>query len=171
MKKKYLEAGKIVGTHGVHGELRVQAWCDSPEVLCGLGKLYNENGKMTFNVESARVHKSLVLLKLKGIDTVEKADAMRGNILFLDREDITLPEGAHFIQDLIGLSVSDADNGRQYGHITDVFQTGANDVYEITDKNGKKTLIPVVPIVVLHTDVDAGIMRIRPLEGLFEHED
>ena len=124
-----------------------------------------------FHVENSRVHKTLVLLKLEGIDTVEKADAMRNHILFLDRDDITLPEGAHFIQDLIGLKVLDADTGKEYGNLTDVFQTGANDVYEITDKNGKKTLIPVIPIVVINTNIDSGIIEIRPLEGLFQDEN
>jgi len=171
MKKKYLEAGKIVGTHGIRGELRVQSWCDSPEILCGLKRLYGKNGETEYPVQSARVHKTLVLLTLREVDSVEKADRLRGRILYLDREDLKLPEGAYFIQDLIGLRVTDADNGRDYGTLTDVLRTGANDVYEITAEDGKKTLIPSIPDVILKRDPEAGTMHIRPLKGLFENED
>lgn len=171
MKKQFLEAGKIVGTHGIHGELRVQSWCDAPEVLCALESLYNKDGTLTYKVLTARVHKNLVLMTLEGVDTVEQADTMRERVLYLRRDDVQLAEETYFIQDLIGLDVVDADSGRRYGKLTDVLETGANDVYEITDDAGVKTLIPSIPAVIVATDVESGIMRIRPLEGLFEHEN
>lgn len=169
MKKKYLECGKIVSTHGVHGELRVQPWCDTPDFLCGFSTLYLDQGTRSVEVQSARPNKNMVLLRLRGVDTLDDAAALRGSVLYIDREDAP-PDDGVYIQDLLGLRVVDADNGREWGELTDVFATGANDVYELTDENGKKRLIPAIPQVVQRCDTDAGVMEIRPLEGLFDPE-
>lgn len=126
--KAYLEAGQVVGTHGVRGELRVQPWCDSPGVLAGLRTLYWQEGGDPVPVRS-RVHKNVVLMKVEGVDTVQDAAALRGRVLYLDRRDLKLPEGHYFIQDLIGLKVVDADTGEEYGVLSQVSPTGANDVY------------------------------------------
>ena len=168
MLKRYLECGKVVSTHGVRGELRVQPWCDGPDFLLGFSTFYFERGATPVAVEGARAHKNMLLLKLKGIDDPDAAAALRGKVLYLDREDAPMEEGEHFIQDLIGLSVVDADTGQEYGRITDVFATGANNVYELSCPDGGKKLVPAIPDVVIETDLDGGIMRIRPLEGLFE---
>ena len=104
MPKKFLEAGKIVGTHGVRGDLKVQSWCDSPEVLCDFDTLYLDE-KTPVTVEKAQVHKNVVLMHIKGIDTVEAAEAMRNKVLHLDREDVELPEDLVFIQDILGARV------------------------------------------------------------------
>lgn len=170
MLKQYLETGKIVGTHGVYGELRVEPWCDSPAFLCKFRTLYWKNGE-SVRVLSARVHKNLVLMMLEGVDTLDKAETMRGRVLYLNRSDARLPKDAHFIQDLIGLAVSDADTGRLYGELTDVLATGANDVYEITADNGKTYLIPAIRDVVIETDLEGEKMLIRPIRGMFDDED
>ena len=103
--KRFLETGKIVGTHGVRGEVRVDPWSDSPEFVKRLKHLYFDEGKVPVSLESSRVHKNQVLLKLKGVDTVEQADALRGKVLWLDREEVQLPEGTVFQQDLDWKSV------------------------------------------------------------------
>ena len=90
------------------------------------------------------------------VHTVEEADRLRGRIVYLNRDDVKLPKGTHFIQDLLGLTVEDADNGHVYGTITDVLKTGANDVYQVS-KDGRDYLIPVIPEVVLEKDIDAVI--------------
>ena len=90
-------------------------------------------------------------------------------VVYLNKEDVELPDGTYFIADLIGLSVVDYDTGRIYGKITDVMQTGANDVYTVTSEEGD-TLIPAISDVVMETDLEAGEIRIRPLEGLFSDE-
>jgi 16S rRNA processing protein RimM len=170
MRKKYLECGKIVSTHGVRGELRVQPWCDSPEYLLGFKTLYLKNGETAVAVENARVSKNIVLMKLKGVDTLDGAVSLRGRVLYMDRDDA--PEtGGEFIQDLIGLDVFDADTGRLWGKLADVLPTGANDVYALKDEAGKERLVPVIPDVIVETDIDAGLIRIRPLKGLFDDED
>jgi len=167
---QYLECGKIVSTHGVRGELRVQPWCDSPEFLCGFHTLYLQKGETMLEVERARPNKNMVLLKLKGFDTLDDAVTLRGKVLYINRDDAP-DDGATFIQDLIGISVVDADSGRLWGTLTDVLFTGANDVYVLMDEAKKQRLIPAIPDVIVETDITGGIMRIRPLKGLFEDED
>lgn len=171
MKKQYLECGKIVTTHGVLGEIKVQPWCDAPEELTGIATLYFDGGKTPLEVQRGRVHKNMALLKLKGVDSIEQAQALRGKILWAHRDDIPLEEDEHFIQDLIGITVADADDGHVYGILSDVSETGANDVYHVTFPDGSVRLVPVISQVVISTDIDAGLMRIRPLKGLFDDED
>jgi len=171
MYKQYLECGKIVSTHGIRGELRVQPWCDSPDFLLDFEVLYLDKGGKHLIVEQSRVQKNMLLLKLEGINSLDDAAALRGKVLYLDRDDAPLDAGEHFIQDLLGLDVVDADTGLVYGKLSDVLFTGANDVYELTGENGEKKLFPAIKDVVLETDVQAGVMRIRPLKGLFDDAD
>ena len=171
MKNPFLEAGRVVGTHGVRGELRVEPWCDSARFLTGFSEFYWDGGKEKVKVVSSRPHKNLLLLKLEGIDTVEQGDALRGRVLFLDRNDVRLPGGRVFVQDLIGLSAVDADDGCVYGKVTDVFPTGSNDVYQVTDEDGKNYLVPAIRDVVVRVDVDAGVMELRPMRGIFDDAD
>ena len=172
MRKKFLEVGKIVSTHGLKGDVKVDPWCDDGGFLCEFEELYLDSaGKEKIKVLSAKVHKNIVLMRLEGIDSIEKAELLRGKILFMDRDDVELPEGEHFIQDILGLSVFDVDTNRCYGRVTDVLKTGANDVYQVTSDDGKDYLIPVIDEVICEVDVDNNFMKIRPLKGIFDHED
>ena len=101
----------------------------------------------------------------------EQAEMLRGQVLYIDRKDVKLPEGQNFIQDLIGCKVIDADNGIEYGQLADVFKTGANDVYTVKSAEGKEYLVPVIDEVVIKKDVEKGIILIRPMKGLFDNED
>ena len=168
MKKQYLEIGKIVNRHGLNGTVKVMPWCDSPELLCEFDTLYRGRQHIAMTVERAAVQKNMVLMKFAGVDTPEAADALRNAVLYMYRSDVELDEDTHFIQDLLGMSVRDADTGAEYGKLTDVLQTGANDVYEVTAPDGRKLLVPVIPQVVLAVDDSADIITIRPLEGLFD---
>lgn len=171
MKKQFLDTGKVVGTHGIKGEVRIEAWCDSPEFLCEFKRLYlDENGETYVDVKS-RPHKNIVLCKIKGVDTIEAAEKLRGKIVYINRSDIALDEGVNFVQDLIGLEIRDADSGTIYGKLTDVLRTGANDVYEITDASGKKYLAPVIDEVVREINIDGGYVKISPMKGIFDDED
>ena len=145
-------------------------WCDSPEFLCAFKKLYLKNGD-TVDVTNARVQKNMVILKIKGVNSIEQADVMRNTILYMNRSDIELDEDVFFWQDILNCTVIDADTGKEYGKITDILETGANDVYQITDKDGKNYLIPVIDDVVVSTDIDSEIVTIRPLKGIFDDED
>lgn len=168
--EQYLEIGKIVGTHGLKGELRVDPWCDSPQFLCQFKTLYLTRGNTKLEVKS-RPHKNIAIVKVKGIDTIEDADKLRNKILYMNRDDTKLAEGEYFIQDLIGMEVKDVDNGTVYGTLTDVFKTGANDVYQVTDDNKKDYLIPVIDEVVINISLDENKVYIRPLKGIFDDED
>lgn len=169
MKKEYLEIGKIVNIHGLRGDVKVMPWCDEPELLCEFDRLFIDKDKKEIFTEDAKVFKNTVIMHFKGCDTPEAAEKLRNKILYMHRDDLELDEGVYFIQDLIGLRVIDADNGRVYGTIKDVSQTGANDVYEVFDSELNKTYwIPAIPDVVVETDIDGEIMKIRPLEGLLD---
>ena len=166
MKKEYLEAGKIVTTHGVRGEVKIMPYTDTPELLCEFDRLFIGKDKAEIYIDRARVAKNMVIAKIEGIDTVEAAEKYRNKVLFMHRDDLELDEDTYFIQDLIDMKVKDADSGFVYGKITDVLQNGANDVYVI--KGDREYLVPAIPDVVISTDIDSNIMLIRPLEGLFD---
>ena len=170
MKKQFLEAGRIVGTHGVRGEMRVEPWCDSADFLKKVKTLYFDGGKTDAGVVSSRVHKGRLLLKLQGVDTVEQGDALRGKVLYLNREDVRLEEGQVFLQDLIGLKAIDGTTGREYGVLQEVLPTGANDVYRIVDGAGKEYLFPAVKHMIQEISLEEGVIRLLPIPGIFDQE-
>ena len=158
MPKKFLEAGKIVGTHGVRGDLKVQSWCDSPEVLCDFDTLYLDE-KTPVTVEKAQVHKNVVLMHIKGIDKV----------LHLDREDVELPEDLVFIQDILGFKVFDLRVDRVIGRIRDVLTSNpAHDMYEIAGEDGRLIYIPAIKPFLKEIDMEAGVIYVESIEGLIE---
>lgn len=173
MIKQFLEIGQIVSTHGIRGELRVQPWCDSPEFLKKFKTLYfDKDGKTAKKVLSCRPHGNIVIVALEGIDSIEKAQELKNTVLFMNRDDARLKKGQYYIQDLLDCTVVDADDEEKiYGIITDVSQTGANDVWYITDKDKNEYLIPAIKSVVIDTDVVSGIIKIRPMKGIFDDAD
>lgn len=171
MKKQYLETGRVVGTHGVRGEMRVQPWCDSPDFLTKFRSLYlDAAGETTLKIKGARVHGNIVLIKADGVDSIEDAEKLRGKTLYINRKDVKLEPGRYFIDDLIGCAVTDADSGESLGTLTDVSATGANDVWHI-EKGGREYLVPAIPDVIVSVDIDAGAVVLRPLKGIFDDED
>ena len=161
MKKEYLETGKIVSTHGLHGDVKILPWADSPEFLLEFDRVFV--GKKEDAVEDARVQKTCVLMKLKGIDTVEEAAKLRDQVVFIAREDTQLEDGAMFIQDLLGLPVLTED-GAELGKLKEVISTGANDVFYV--KGAHEYMIPAVPEFVLERNIDSGFIRVRLIEGM-----
>ncbi len=173
MIKEFLEIGQIVGTHGVKGELRVHPWCDSPDFFGKFKTLYfDEKGLQAVRVLSCRPHGNVVLLCLDGVNGVDAAAALRGKVLFMRRADARLPEGSYFITELMGCAVVDADDENLvYGTLADASQTGANDVWHIKDNTGREYLLPAIPDVVFSVNIVAGVIKIRPLKGIFDDED
>ncbi len=169
MLKQFLAVGEIVSIHGVKGELRVKPWCDGPEFLKNFKFLYfDAQGKEKAAVLSARPHGNITLLRLDGVDTAEKAQALRGKTLYIDRRDTDLPENSWFIEDLIGCKVKELDTEKTYGTVTDVMKMPANDVWAVTGEDGKETLIPAIKSVVIQTDVENRVVFIKALKGLFD---
>lgn len=165
MKQEFLEVGKIINTHGIMGEVRVEPWADSPDFLCGFSTLYVGPTHWPIEVERARVHKNMVILKLQGITDMNGALAMKNSILYIARKDVNLPEGHFFLADLTGLEVRDADSGAVLGKIAEVLTPPANNVYVV--KGGPRELmIPAVDQFVLETNVDGGYITVRLIEGL-----
>lgn len=161
MNKTYLEAGKIVSTHGVHGEVKLLPWADSPEFLLPFRTFWGR-GNHPYEVEHSRVHGTCVLLKLKGIDTVEQAMLLRNEILSIRRDDKHLPTDVVFIADLIGLPVF-AD-GKQIGTIKEVLTLPSSDVYVVRGEH--EYMIPAVPAFVPTVDPSKGRIDVTLIEGM-----
>ena len=160
-KKRYLEAGRIVNTHGVRGEVKIQPWADSPEFLRGFSRLYIDG--RPYRLLSARVHKSSVIASLEDVDDVNAAMALRDKTVFIDRREARLPEGGYFIQDLIGAKVVTED-GAELGTLAEVLNMPASDVYVV--RGEREILIPAVPQFIISRDIDAGVITVRMMEGL-----
>lgn len=164
MKNEFLQVGKIVSTHGVRGELKILPWADSPEFLLDFDTFYLDGRAL--HAESVRVQKTCVLLKLEGVDDADAAVALREKVLCIRKSDAKLPEGAIFIQDLLGLPVF--CDGKQIGKVTDILSQPGNDVYEI--KGEHTYLIPSVPEFILERNVEEGFIRVRLIEGMATDE-
>lgn len=161
MDKKFLEAGEIVSTHGIQGEVKILPWADGPEFLLDFDTFYLE-GK-AYEVTSSRIHKACVLAKLRGIDTPEQATLLRGQVVSIDRSNLTLPKGTVFIADLLGCRVLE-EEGREIGKIKDVLTMPASDVYVVQGE--KQYMIPAVKEFVREINVEEGYVRVHLIEGM-----
>lgn len=171
MPVKYIEAGKIVGTHGIRGEMRVDPWCDTQDFFCKFKILYlDRDGNRSLDVVSSRPHGNICLVKIKGFDTIEQAETLRGKTVYVDRADIKLEDGRYFISDIIGCDVYSAFTGEKLGKVTDVSSTGANDVWHI-EHDGKTALVPNNPEFVKSVDIEAERIVLAPIKGMFDDED
>jgi 16S rRNA processing protein RimM len=166
-KKQFLEIGKIINTHGVRGDVKIDPWCDSPEDFRSISRVYLAD-KTEFTVSNPRIiNGKFIICSLSGIKTVEDAVKYKNKVLFVRREDLDVPEDALLICDILGLPVIDKNTGRVYGELTDVLQYTCQEVYEITAEDGTKTLIPNVPAFIAERDTEKGIF-ITPIDGFFE---
>jgi 16S rRNA processing protein RimM len=171
-KKQYLECGRVQTAHGVHGTLRVESLCDSPEILCALKTVYLPVRGGEFSprrVHSAAPHKGGALMTLEGVDNREDAMLLHGKMLFAARADIPIPDEAALIADMIDLPVLDADTGKRYGVLVDVQPSPAADLYDVLTDSGKHVLLPAVPAFLDRIDVESGVY-IRPIPGFFDEE-
>ena len=159
MQKQYMETGEIVSTHGIHGEVKVYPWADGPEFLLEFDE-FRIGGRL-YEVENARIQKTCVLLKLKGVDTVEEAMTLKGKVVEFDRTDVELEEG-WFIADLIGLRV--LENGAEIGTIKDVLQYPGNDVWIVRGKH--EYMIPSVAEFVKEVHIEEGYAVVQLIEGM-----
>lgn len=163
MKLQFVEAGEIVTTHGVRGEVKVLCWLDDPEMLCEFDRC-RIAGK-DYALEQCRVQKTCNLVKLSGIDTMEEAQAMRGKIIELYREDID--DEVIFAAELIGVEVY--CDGQLIGKIKDVLDYPGNSVYVV--KGEHEYMIPAVKSFILSTDIDGNRMEVKLIEGMRTDEN
>lgn len=161
MNKQLIEAGKIANTHGIHGEVKIQPWCDSPDFLLNFNEFYIDGSPIAFT--ELRVHKSNVLAKPECANSATEAALLKDKIICIDRSKAELPDGAAFIADLIGLDAIDEKTGLSIGKITDVLTLPASDVYVI--KGEYEYMVPVVDEFVRQVSVEGGFVCLRLIEG------
>ena len=158
---KYLEAGIIVNTHGTRGEVKIQPWADSAEFLKGFKYLYID--EKPYELLSGKVHKNCLIAELKGVLSVNEAMVLKNKIVSINKADAKLPKGSFFIADIIGASVVD-ESGNELGKLTDVLELPASNVYVVTGE--REILIPAVPQFIIKTDVNAGLITVRLIDGM-----
>lgn len=170
---KYLLCAKIVGTHGVRGNVRLENYCDTPKILAGLKRLYykkSDGSYEEYKVEKTSVQKDAVLAKLEGIDTLEDAIVLKGRELYADREDFRLRKGDYFVADQIGLSVIDEESDEIIGTVLEIMTGRIQDIYVIEDVNGGTFMVPSVPDFIKKVSVegdDAGVY-VALIDGMRE---
>ena len=165
---KNLEIGQIVNTFGIKGFVKVNPWVNDITRFDDLKKVYIKIRKeqREFEIEEVKYHKNQVLLKLKGIDTVEMANTYRNAILEIDRKDaIPLKKGQYFIADLLESEVY-SDEGEKLGVLDDIYNTGSNDIYVVKNELGKSILLPGIPDVIKEVDVENKKIIVHLLKGL-----
>lgn len=161
MQKKYLEVGKIISTHGVHGEVKIQPWADSPDFIKSFKTLYIDGKAM--NVLSTKLHKGYVITLFEGINDINTAMCLINKTVFINRDDASLPSGSFFLQDIYGLSVFTAE-GEQIGTVADILILPAGNVYVVKGK--REYLIPAVSDFVKEIDIANERMTVELIEGM-----
>lgn len=165
---KYLEAGKLINTHGVRGEFKFDAWCDSPTQFLKIKKFFlSDDGTNCFNVASIRKFGKFMLLKFEGIDTLDDALKYKGKVIYVDRDDVPKKEGAVFIADIIGLPAIDVDSDEVFGKIIDFTDKGSGNLYEVECLNGNTCYIPAIDVFTKKIDTNKGVF-FKLIEGLID---
>ena len=161
MQKPYLEAGKIVNTHGVRGEVRIQPWADDAAFLLGFRTFYIDGAPVP--VAHSRVHKGMLVVKFQGVDDVNAAMTMKNRVVSIARADVTLPDGQYFQQDLLGIAV-ETDTGETLGTLREILDLPRGSVYVV--QGDREVLIPDRPEFVRSIDLAAGRMVVHLIEGM-----
>lgn len=158
MKLPFIEAGEIVNTHGVRGEVKLLPWLDSPESMCAFHRC--RIGKQDYSILSCRVQNTCNLMRLEEVDTMEKAQALRGKTVEIYREDVE--DGVIFAAELIGMQVY--SQGNLIGELIQVLDYPGNQVYVV--KGEREYMIPAVKAFILSTDLEKNEMQVTLLEGM-----
>ncbi len=159
--EKYLEAGRIINTHGIHGEVKIEVWADSPEFLRKFKVLYID--EKPFKVSECRPHKGFLIVKFEGVDDVNTAMVLKNKSVFFDRSDAKLSKGNFFLGDIIGAKVLD-ESGAELGVLEDTLVMPTNNIYVV--KGRREILIPAVPEFIIKTDVKGGTITVRLIDGM-----
>ena len=159
-----IEFGKIVNTHGLKGEVKVYSYTDNEKKILKLKKVYIRGKE--YKVESMRLQKQMFLMKLQGVDDIDQTKFLMNEMCFreVEKNESNDDEG-YFIKDLVGIEVIDV-NGNVIGTLKEVFRTGANDVYEVVDKNNKSIYLPAIKKVIKSIDISSHKMTVELMEGL-----
>lgn len=166
-RQSYLECGQIINTHGVRGTVKLESWCDSPEILADLDTLWRKVGEefRPIRVLKTSIFKQFVLADLEGITDIDAAIPLKNTVVYAARADLDPGEG-YFIADLIGLPIIDQTTGRTVGKLRDVVNRGAQDIYVIDTPDGER-MIPAVEEFVPKIDPDTAIY-VTPIPGMLD---
>lgn len=165
---EFLEVGKIINTHGLRGDVKIVTWTDYPEDFEEIDKVYirRKTGDVVLTITNVKYQKNNIIVKFKEIADINEAEKYKNLVLCADREDLPeLEEGAHYIADLIGLDIVD-EEGELIGKLVDVFNTGANDIYDVKREGKKNLLLPVIQDVVKDIDLENKKITVHVMEGL-----
>ena len=163
-----LEVGKIVNTHGLRGEVKVVPWTDYPEVFEDIETVYikKKSDYERLDIAGIKYQKNNLIIRFAQLKDINEAEKYKNRVLYAESASLgELPEGVYYIADLIGLDVVKED-GEKVGVISDVFNTGSNDIYEVKREGQKNLLLPVIDDVVLNIDVENKKVTVRMMEGL-----
>jgi 16S rRNA processing protein RimM len=167
----FLMVGKIRRPHGVAGDALVEIYTDFPERLQPDVEVYLGEDHLPLKIRRRRNHNEGLLLAFENINTPEQVGRFRNQILYTSRKKAPkLSKGEYYQYQLLDLAVED-DAGKLLGKITDIIETGANDVYEVTDEDGHEILLPAIADVILNVDLDRKTMRVHLLPGLIGDEE
>ena len=165
---EYLEIGQVVNIFGIKGMIKVKPFTENIKRFDKLTKIYikKKNTEKEYEIEEVKYHKNMVLIKLKGIDTVEEAEKLRDGYLQVDRKDEEpLEEGTYYIVDMIGLEVY-TDDENILGKLEDIYNTGSNDIYVVKNEQGKQILLPAISEVIQKIDMENKKIIVHLIEGL-----
>jgi 16S rRNA processing protein RimM len=164
----FLAVGKVRRPHGVAGDMLVEIYTDFPEHLQPLAKVYAGEKHVPLTIRRQRLHNDGVLLAFDGFTTPEQVGRFRNQILYIIKEDAAeLPEGEYYFHELVGLAVVD-ETGIVLGEVTEIMETGANDVYVVRNTAGREILLPAIAEVILDVDLESKTMKVHLLPGLVE---
>ena len=173
---RYIECGKIINTHGCHGDVKAEPWTDTPRDLLELGRVFIGEGEDKREVKILRgsvMQGRFLMLSLEGVTDMNAADALRNTVLYAAREDFHLEEGQYFLSDALGLPVYDAREGREgrlLGTVTELNPNAASDIYTVRTPEGGDVLVPAISVFV--AEVKPGeYVRMTPIDGMFENGD
>lgn len=153
---KYLEIGQIVNTFGIKGMVKIKPFSDNIERFNNMETIYikNKSGINEYNVQEAKYHKNMILMKLEGIENPEQADLLRNSYLIVDRDkEEPLEEGTYYVVDMLGLEVY-TDQNELLGTLDDIYNTGSNDIYVVKNELGKTVLLPAIKEVIKEVDME-----------------
>ena len=159
--KQYVEAGRIVNTHGVSGEVKIEVWLDSPAFFKTFKRLFINGAEK--RILSAREHKQFIIARLEGVEDINAAMALKGKTVEILRADAHMKDGEFFVQDILGFTVVDED-GHAVGKLVDAFETPASMLYVVRGES--EHLIPAVREFILGIDAEKEEIRVHLIEGL-----
>jgi 16S rRNA processing protein RimM len=162
MENRLIEAGRVVNTHGIRGELKIEPWCDDPGLFLNIKKINIGNNE--HRIKSARIHKNSVLVMIDGISSIDEAGPLIRETVYIERAEIKLDKSQYFIKDLIGLDVVNHEDSEPLGKLADVLKLPANDVYVV--RGDKEYMVPAVKEFIREIDMESRVMRVFLIPGM-----